>query len=148
MFSQDIQPNVTFLAEVIAIGSGCWKNHKAIQYSHILLKIEENKKWPKWPNFKNIWNIKAKFLGKDYVKYKTIKQPCLVMFGRKNEENTKKWPKWPNLICILYIFNTCIFKTGLRTFVFDSACFAFLITMFLFTFNFMNSDSKIIDKIW
>ena len=56
-FSPDIQPNVTFLTETVAIGSNSLKKNITAQSNHIWQKNEENTK--NWWNFKKIWDIKA-----------------------------------------------------------------------------------------
>ena len=64
-FSQDIQPNATFLTDIIAIGSNFLKKPQNIPvYSHLVKNIEENtKKMTNMTKFQGYLQYQGKILG-------------------------------------------------------------------------------------
>ena len=61
-FSPDIQPIITFVAEIIATHSNSLKTQERAWCSHIRL-IKNAKNFKKWPNFNKNWVVEAN-LGK------------------------------------------------------------------------------------
>ena len=56
--------------------------------------------------------------------------------------------KYEFVFYYIIIFKVYVFNKALAIFVFDSAIVIFFIIAYLFIFNFLNSFSKNIDKIW